>query len=482
MLSLPRSFTACCRRALCSSTKLPAIRYAVNQELHTYNASRPTLLPSRLQLPSTIHRPHRRLKATQSESSTSSDSDAITELPEGQYRDYSALPKSLMAKTDLYIPVGMLSRARTIAQEHTVFKELLEKDYENATAIKVGKLAPVAKAMREYDEGFYNLSQIRDMLQWSDPTLSDDLLTELADAKTALQSLASSLAASLIPPHPFAHLACIVEIRPGTGGSEAAIFANNLFKMYSSYFSQKGWPVSMISLDTASDIMGSGEAINEAIFSVDSPGAYAVLRGESGVHRVQRIPLTETKGRVHTSTATIMVLPLFPEGSSDAELNSIIDPKDVRTDVMRSRGAGGQHVNTTDSAVRLTHIPTGIVAAIQETRSQHKNREKAWTVLRARVAEKFRAEKEAEEIALRRRTMGGSSGVEATGSGGGRSDKIRTYNYKEDRITDHRCGLTIYDLENIMTGDVQGVEKVLEEVGKWQMQQEMNKVAAETGV
>ena len=314
------------------------------------------------------------------------------------------------------------------------------------------------------------------MLEWSDPTLSAELHSELDSAKETLKTLADALVRSLIPPHPFAHLPCIVEIRPGTGGSEASLFANELLRMYTAFFAEKNWPVSVLSFDTSTDVAGA-EALNEAIFSVDKGGAYGTVSAESGVHRVQRIPLTETKGRVHTSTTTVMVLPMFPEGSGDVDLDSIIDPKDVRIDIMRARGAGGQHVNTTDSAVRMTHIPTGIVAAIQDSRSQHKNREKCWSVLRARVAEKIRADKEAEELALRRKTLGGVG--EAVGSGGSRTDKIRTYNFKEGRITDHRCGLTVYDMENILRGDVAGLQKLMEEGQKWLIGQEVERIAAE---
>ncbi|RPB25884.1 release factor [Terfezia boudieri ATCC MYA-4762] len=408
---------------------------------------------------------------------TSCGPHEIKDLKEGTYRDYSLLPSHLIPKEDLHLPLGMLNRARSIAEEHTQLKFKLEAYYSSATAIQIGKLDRVATALRNYDDGFYNLQQAKDMLEWSDPSFSrEELLEEVSNAKAAIKTLAEALAASLIPPHPFAHLPAIIEIRPGTGGDEAAIFAWNLYEMYTKFFQEKGWPISMISLDTDAAISG-GCAIHEAIFSIDKAGAYDLVRSESGVHRVQRIPVTETKGRVHTSTATVMVLPSFPEGEADPE--NLVDPKDVRVDVMRASGAGGQHVNKTESAVRLTHIPTGIVVAIQDARSQHKNREKAWGILRSRIAERKRAEKEAEELAMRRKTMGGGSGVEVVGSGGGRSDKIRTYNFKEGRITDHRCGVTVYDLERILGGDVQGVEKLMEEVGKWMVGVEMERVAAE---
>lgn len=401
----------------------------------------------------------------------------VTDLPEGVYRDYSSLPRRLTSKEDLHLPTGLLNRARGIAEEHAQLKAKLESDYDSATAIQAGKLEKVADALREFDGGFYNLQQAKDMLEWSDPSFSrDELLEELTSARSAMKALAGALATSLIPPHPFAHLPAMIEIRPGTGGDEASIFALNLYNMYTKFFAAKGWPITIISLDTDT----GGGAVHEAIFSIDIPGAYDLVRCESGVHRVQRIPVTETKGRVHTSTATVMVLPSFPEGEIDLE--SMVDPKDVKVEVMRASGAGGQHVNRTESAVRLTHIPTGIVVAIQDARSQHKNREKAWGILRARVAERARVEKEAEELALRRKTIGGTSGVEVVGSGGSRSDKIRTYNFKDGRITDHRCGLTVYDLDKILEGDVAGIEGLMKEVKKWMAGVEMDRVAADEAV
>ncbi|KAF8477479.1 hypothetical protein BDZ91DRAFT_709316 [Kalaharituber pfeilii] len=422
----------------------------------------------------------------------------VTELSEGEYRDYSRLPLELTSKDELHISLSLLARARAIAQEHTALKKKLEEgEYDSATAVKVGKVAPVARALREFDDGFYNVHQLKDMLSWPDPPFPPaDLQTELTSSLTALQTLSQTLIQTLVPSHPFSHLPCIIEIRPGTGGSEASLFAFSLYKMYTSYFTAKGWPVSNISL-SLDDTIGGGEALNEAILEVNYPGAYNIVRGESGVHRVQRIPLTETKGRVHTSTATVMVLPSFPEdGEGGAEdPSTLVDPKDVKIEVMRARGAGGQHVNKTESAVRLTHVPTGIVVAIQDQRSQHKNKERAWAILRARVAEKARAEKEAEELMLRRKTLAaGASGVVAsgggsgsgagdvtTGSGGARSDKIRTYNFKEGRVTDHRCGLTVYDLDRVLEGDVEGVERLMGEVGKWLVQKEVERVLLEVG-
>lgn len=258
-----------------------------------------------------------------------------------------------------------------------------------------------------------------------DSSLDTDLRSEAASdiitTEESLSTLSKALTRTLVPPHPFAHLPALLEVRPGAGGSEASLFANDLLKMYTTYCTSiRNWPVSIVSQTLTTE---GGGGITEAIFEVDAPGAYDLLRVEAGVHRVQRVPATEKQGRTHTSTAVVMVLPSFPstelaEGEEDPD--SIIDMKDVRIDIMRARGAGGQHVNTTDSAVRMTHLPTGLVAAIQDSRSQHKNREKCLQVLKSRIAEKKRTEREAEELALRR-------GVAKVGAG--RTDKLRTYNY-----------------------------------------------------
>lgn len=257
-----------------------------------------------------------------------------------------------------------------------------------------------------------------------------------------------------------------MEIRPGTGGSEAAIFALDLWKMYHSYCTNNGLPTVTVSYSPNE----AGDGLIEGIFEVPVDGAYDTFRTEAGVHRVQRVPATETKGRTHTSTASVMVLPSFPtadaaEGEEDPD--SVIDMKDVRVDVLRASGAGGQHVNKTESAVRMTHIPTGIVVAIQETRSQHKNREKALAVLKSRIAERRRAEREAEELKMRR-------GVAKVGAG--RSDKMRTYNYSQNRVTDHRASWSSHDLPGFMAG---GLEEMMQVCKKWADDREVERLAEE---
>ena len=248
--------------------------------------------------------------------------------------------------------------------------------------------------------------------------------------------------------------------------------------MYTSLCAHRSWPCTLLSY-AADDSVPSGDTgLTEAVLEVDAPGAYDVLRAEAGVHRVQRVPATEKKGRTHTSAVSVLVLPSLPKPGEDSALNFedpnsdyYVDPGSVRSETMRARGAGGQHVNKTDSAIRLTHTPTGIVVAMQESRSQHKNREKAWQVLRAKLAQKRREEREDELIALRRKIMGGVART-------GREDKVRTYNYSQNRVTDHRCGSETSDLNGLLEGG-NALEKIMEDVREWMMEGEMLALAAE---
>ncbi|MEL6811582.1 MAG: peptide chain release factor 1 [Bacteroidota bacterium] len=274
---------------------------------------------------------------------------------------------------------------------------------------------------------------------------SDAEMVEMAkmqydEAKARLPELEEEIKFLLIPKDPEDAKNAVLEIRAGTGGDEASIFAGDLHRMYTKYCESKGWKVSVVDFSE-----GTSGGFKEIQFEVEGEDVYGTLKYEAGVHRVQRVPQTETQGRVHTSAATVMV---FPEAE---EFDVEIDPKDVRIDYFCSSGPGGQSVNTTYSAVRLTHEPTGLVAQCQDQKSQHKNKEKAFKVLRSRLYDLELAKKQAEDAEKRGSMV----------TSGDRSAKIRTYNYPQGRVTDHRINLTLYDLSNIIDGDIQ---KIIDEL------------------
>ncbi len=275
---------------------------------------------------------------------------------------------------------------------------------------------------------------------------------ELEELMPQKEKLERRLQAKLLPPDPEDSKNAIVEIRAGTGGEEAALFVADLFRMYSRYAESKGWRIDVMN----SNPTGLG-GFKEIIFSLEGDGVYGDLKYESGVHRVQRVPATEASGRVHTSAASVAVLP------EAEEIELKIDPNELRIDVFRSSGPGGQSVNTTDSAVRITHIPTGTVVSCQDEKSQLKNKVKAMMVLRARLLDRLRSE-QAEKVSKTRRTMIGS---------GDRSEKIRTYNFPQNRVTDHRIGLTIYALEGVMDGDL---EELIESAKRFELEKRMRSV------
>jgi peptide chain release factor 1 len=274
---------------------------------------------------------------------------------------------------------------------------------------------------------------------------SDDEMVEMAkmqqdEAKEKIAKLEEDIKFMLIPKDPEDTKNAVVEVRAGTGGDEASIFAGDLHRMYTKYCESKGWKVSVVDFSE-----GTSGGFKEIQFEVEGNDVYGTLKFEAGVHRVQRVPQTETQGRVHTSAATVMV---FPEAE---EFDVEIDPKEVRVDYFCSSGPGGQSVNTTYSAVRLTHEPTGLVAQCQDQKSQHKNKEKAFKVLRSRLYDLELAKKQAEDAEKRGSMV----------TSGDRSAKIRTYNYPQGRVTDHRINLTLYDLSNIIDGDIQ---KIIDEL------------------
>ncbi|MFB0938937.1 MAG: peptide chain release factor 1 [Urechidicola sp.] len=298
-------------------------------------------------------------------------------------------------------------------------------------------LSAMIEKINEYEVLLNNIEEAKEIIaDGSDPEMTEMAKMEIDEANDGIPKLEDDIKFMLIPKDPEDTKNAVVELRAGTGGDEASIFAGDLFRMYSKYCSDKGWKV-----DTVDFSEGTNGGFKEIQFEVNGADVYGTLKFEAGVHRVQRVPQTETQGRVHTSAATVMV---FPEAEEfDVEIN----PKEVRIDFFCSSGPGGQSVNTTYSAVRLTHLPTGLVAQCQDQKSQHKNKEKAFKVLRSRLYDLELAKKNAED-ALRRGSMVTS---------GDRSAKIRTYNYPQGRVTDHRIGLTLYDLQNIINGDIQRI-------------------------
>ena len=327
--------------------------------------------------------------------------------------------------SDLIIQPDIISDQKRYVQ--------LNKEYKDLKAL--------AEKREEYLSLVANIEEANEIIaDGSDAEMTDMAKMQLDEAKGRLPGLEDEIKFLLIPKDPEDAKNVMVEVRAGTGGDEASIFAGDLFRMYTKYCESKGWRTSVVDMSE-----GTSGGFKEVIFEVTGEDVYGTLKFEAGVHRVQRVPQTETQGRVHTSAATVMVLPEAEEFDVQLDMN------EVRIDYFCSSGPGGQSVNTTKSAVRLTHIPTGLVAQCQDEKSQHKNKDKATQVLRSRLYEMELAKKQEEDAATR------SSQV----SSGDRSAKIRTYNYSQGRVTDHRIGLSLYDLDGFMNGNI---DKMIDEL------------------
>lgn len=299
------------------------------------------------------------------------------------------------------------------------------------------ELGEIVEKYREYKKVKSDITEAKELL---DGTLDKDfrelVQLEFDEARVKLEQIEKDLKLLLLPRDPNDSRSVIVEIRGGAGGEEAALFAGNLFRMYTRYGERHRWKSEILDVNET-EIGG----IKEVVFSIEAQGAYSRLKYESGVHRVQRVPSTESSGRIHTSTVTVAVLPEVDDVDVD------INPNDLQIDTYRASGAGGQHINKTDSAIRITHMPSGIVVTCQDQRSQHKNKDKAMKVLRSKLYEKAQ-EQQNSEIAQARKSQVGT---------GDRSERIRTYNFPQGRVSDHRIGLTLYKIEEILDGDLEDI-------------------------
>lgn len=337
----------------------------------------------------------------------------------------------------------MTGKLEEIAKRYkAITKEMMDPDVVSnqkrfrELSIEEATLSGIVEKYNEYKEVQTNLEESMELLEEDDEEIQELAREEVESCEQRIQELEEELKILLLPKDPNDDKNVIVEIRAGAGGDEAALFASELYRMYVRYAERNNWKVEMMNLNEN----GIG-GFKEVIFMINGSGAYSKLKYESGVHRVQRIPVTESGGRVHTSTVTVAIMPEAEEVDVDLDVN------DCKIDVFRSSGNGGQSVNTTDSAVRITHEPSGIVVTCQDEKSQHKNKDKAFKILRSRLYE-MEMEKAQSEEAQERRSQVGT---------GDRSEKIRTYNFPQGRITDHRIKLTIHQLDSVMDGEIQEI-------------------------
>ena len=316
-------------------------------------------------------------------------------------------------------------------------------DRESFTALskEYAEIEPVVGCYRRAMQLEANIADNEQLLEEEDPEMRELAQQDIADCRAQLEKLTSELKTLLIPKDPNDQSNVFLEIRAGTGGDEAAIFSGDLFRMYNKFAEQKGWRVEVMN-----ERPGEHGGFKEIITRIEGKDVYSQLKFESGAHRVQRVPETESQGRVHTSACTVAVM---PEVDEIDEID--IDKKDIREDTYRASGAGGQHVNKTDSAIRLTHLPTGTVVECQDERSQHKNRARAMSLLKARLLDAALTKQQDEQAANRRQLVGS----------GDRSERIRTYNFPQGRITDHRINLTLYKLDEVIEGDLGSVVEPL---------------------
>jgi peptide chain release factor 1 len=325
-----------------------------------------------------------------------------------------------------------------ILRRHDEISSRLSENPDAATFVALSRelagLEDVTAAIRQYRVQADEIAGLEAMVAdaATEAEMRDLAEEELREGRARLDALAGDLRIALLPKDAADEKSAILEIRAGTGGDEAALFAGDLFRMYQRYAETRGWRVEIVS---ASE--GTAGGFKEVIAEVEGSGVFAKLKFESGVHRVQRVPDTETQGRIHTSAATVAVLP------QAEEVDVVINDADLKIDTMRAQGAGGQHVNKTESAIRITHLPTNTIIFVQDERSQHKNRARAMALLRARIYDMERQKLDAERAADRRSQVGG----------GDRSERIRTYNFPQGRLTDHRINLTLYKLDKIITGE-----------------------------
>ena len=317
-----------------------------------------------------------------------------------------------------------------VANDRDSFRKLSQERAE---------IFPVVELFNDHRKAEGDLAAAEDMAR--DPQMRDFAEDEIKAGRARIAGLEEELQRMLLPRDPNDEKNLFLEIRAGTGGDESALFAGDLFRMYTRFAERNRWQVEVVS-----ESVGDAGGYKEVIARVIGNGAYSKLKFESGGHRVQRVPATETQGRIHTSAATVAVMP-----EADDASDVIINPADVRVDTFRASGAGGQHVNKTDSAVRLTHAPTGIVVECQDGRSQHKNKEQAWRILAARIKDKATREQAAKEASERKSLVGS----------GDRSDRIRTYNFPQGRVTDHRINLTLHKIDAIMDGDLGDISAAL---------------------